>query len=62
MTSGSLDGIVGSESNFNRCLYRYRPPRPLEESYADLRGIEAGIIRMLAEVTDAWTASEPDRG
>ena len=37
-------GIVGYEINFNRYLYRYKPPRPLEE-------IEADIVRMLAEVT-----------
>ncbi len=44
-------GIVGYEINFNRYFYRYKPPRPLEEIEADIRGIEADIVRMLAEVT-----------
>jgi type I restriction enzyme M protein len=44
-------GIVGYEINFNRYFYRYTPPRPLEEIEADIRTIEADIVRMLAEVT-----------
>ncbi|MBI2527872.1 MAG: SAM-dependent DNA methyltransferase [Candidatus Rokubacteria bacterium] len=44
-------GLVGYEINFNRYFYRYTPPRPLEEIEADIRGIEADILRMLAEVT-----------
>jgi type I restriction enzyme M protein len=44
-------GIVGYEINFNRCFYRYKPPRPLEEIEADIRGIETDIVRMLGEIT-----------
>lgn len=44
-------GLVGYEINFNRYFYRYTPPRPLEEIDADIREIEADIVRMLAEVT-----------
>jgi type I restriction enzyme M protein len=44
-------GLVGYEINFNRYFYRYRPPRPLEEIEADIRGIEQDILRMLSEVT-----------
>ncbi len=44
-------GIVGYEINFNRYFYRYKPPRPLEEIEADIRAIEADIVRMLAKVT-----------
>ncbi|HEY8553483.1 MAG TPA: N-6 DNA methylase [Burkholderiales bacterium] len=44
-------GIIGYEINFNRYFYRYRPPRPIEEIEADIRAIEADIVRMLAEVT-----------
>ena len=44
-------GIVGYEINFNRYFYRYRPPRPLDEIEADIRGLEKDIVRMLAEVT-----------
>jgi type I restriction enzyme M protein len=44
-------GIVGYEINFNRYFYRYKPPRPLEEIEADIRGIETDIVRMLAEIT-----------
>jgi len=46
-------GLVGYEINFNRYFYRYTPPRPLEEIEADIRAIEADIVRMLAEVTGA---------
>ena len=44
-------GIVGYEINFNRYFYRYTPPRPLEDIEADIRRIEADIMRMLSEVT-----------
>ena len=44
-------GVVGYEINFNRYFYRYSPPRPLEDIEADIQGIEADIISMLAEVT-----------
>ena len=44
-------GVVGYEINVNRAFYRYTPPRPLEEIEADLRAIEADIVRMLGEVT-----------
>ena len=44
-------GIVGYEINFNRYFYQYSPPRSLEEIQSDIHGIEADIIRMLAEVT-----------
>jgi putative AbiEi antitoxin of type IV toxin-antitoxin system len=44
-------GIVGYEINFNRYFYCYTPPRPLEAIDADIRGIEADIVRMLGEVT-----------
>jgi type I restriction enzyme M protein len=51
-------GIIGYEINFNRYFYRYTPPRPLEEIETDIRGIEADIMRMLAEVT----GSAPSEG
>jgi len=44
-------GILGYEINFNRYFYRYKPPRPLEEIEADIRGIESDIVRMLREIT-----------
>jgi len=44
-------GFVGYEINFNRYFYRYKPPRPLEEIEADIRGIETDIVRMLGEIT-----------
>lgn len=47
-------GVVGYEINFNRYFYRYKPPRPLEAIEADIREIEKDIVRMLAEVTEAW--------
>lgn len=46
-------GLIGYEINFNRYVYRYTPPRPLEEIEADIRAIEGDIVRMLAEVTGA---------
>ena len=44
-------GLVGYEINFNRYFYRYKPPRPLEEIEAEIRGAEKDILQMLAEVT-----------
>ena len=46
-------GMVGYEINFNRYFYRYGPPRPLEEIQADIRTIEADIVRMLRDVAGA---------
>ena len=46
-------GMVGYEINFNRYFYRYKPPRPLDEIQADIRTIEADIIRMLRDVAGA---------
>jgi type I restriction enzyme M protein len=50
-------GIVGYEINFNRSFYRYVPPRPLEEIEADIRAIEADILRQLAEITAGLNAT-----
>ncbi len=44
-------GIVGYEINFNRYFYQYTPPRPPAEIEADIRAIEADIVRLLATVT-----------
>lgn len=44
-------GIVGYEINFNRCFYRYTPPRALEDIEADIQNTGADIIRMLEEIT-----------
>ncbi|MGO8943516.1 MAG: N-6 DNA methylase [Syntrophobacteraceae bacterium] len=41
---------VGYEINFNRCFYKFTPPRPLEIIEADLRQIEAEIAGLLEEV------------
>lgn len=43
-------GKVGYEINFNRYLYKYQPPRPLEEIEADIRVLEQEIVEMLREV------------
>ena len=43
-------GRVGYEINFNRYFYEYEPPRPLEEIEADIREVEADIVRMIQEV------------
>jgi type I restriction enzyme M protein len=51
-------GHVGYEINFNRYFYRYTPPRPLEEIEADIRVIEADILRMLSDVTGAVAVTE----
>ena len=44
-------GMVGYEINFNRCFYRYIPPRPLEEIDADIRALEVDIVSMLRNIT-----------
>jgi len=46
-----LVGIIGYEINFNRYFYKYVPPRPLEEIEADIKKLEAEIMKMLREVT-----------
>lgn len=51
-----LVGLVGYEINFNRWFYRYTPPRPLGEIEGEIRGLEADIVRMLAEVTGGFGA------
>jgi len=43
-------GIVGYEINFNRYFYRYQPPRKLEEIEADIKAVEADVLRLLKEV------------
>ncbi len=43
-------GIVGYEINFNRYFYRYTPPRPLEEIEADIKAVEADVLKLLKEV------------
>ena len=42
---------IGYEISFNRHFYRYTPPRPLEETDADLKDAENEIVRLLREVT-----------
>ena len=42
---------IGYEISFNRHFCRYTSPRPLEETDADLKGVEEEIIRLLREVT-----------
>lgn len=39
------------EINFNRYFYKYTPPRPLAEIDAEIKAMEAEIIRLLGEVT-----------
>ncbi len=41
---------VGFEIPFNRHFYKYQPPRPLEDIEADIKALEADIMRMLGEV------------
>ena len=45
-------GRVGYEINFNRCFYKYVPPRPLEEINAEMKALEAEIIVLLREVVE----------
>ena len=44
-------GSVGYEINFNRCFFRYTPPRPLGEIEADIRDIEKDILDMLKDMS-----------
>ena len=43
---------VDYEINFNRHLYTYTPPRPLEQIDADLKKAEEEILRLLREVLE----------
>jgi type I restriction enzyme M protein len=43
-------GVVGYEINFNRYFYRYTPPRPLEAIEADIKAVEADVLKLLKEV------------
>lgn len=43
-------GLVGYEINFNRYFYNYQPTRPLEEIEADIKAVEADVLRLLQEV------------
>ncbi|MFO1065529.1 MAG: hypothetical protein U0892_16820 [Pirellulales bacterium] len=43
-------GLVGYELNFNRYFYNYRPPRPLEDIEADIKAVEADVLKLLQEV------------
>ncbi len=45
-------GKVGYEINFNRYFYVYKPPRPLEETKADLKAVESRIMELLEKVTE----------
>ena len=49
-------GVVDYEITFHRYFNRHKPPRPLEEIEADIRGIEADIVRMLGNITGNLTA------
>ena len=51
-------GVVGYEITFNRYFYRYKPPRPLDEIQADIREIEADIVRLLRDMTGSALNSE----
>jgi len=42
---------VGYEISFNRCFYKYNPPRPLDQIDADLKQAEEQIVRLLRELT-----------
>ena len=46
-------GKIGYEINFNRCFYKYVPPRSLADIEADIRPLEKEIIEMLGEITGA---------
>jgi type I restriction enzyme M protein len=43
-------GIVGYEINFNRYFYRYQPPRALDAIEADIKAVEADVLKLLKEV------------
>ncbi len=42
---------IGYEIPLNRHFYRYEPPRELADIEADLKALEASIVRLLGEVT-----------
>lgn len=42
---------IGYEIPLNRHFYVYEPPRPLELIEGEIRGLEAEILGLLAEVT-----------
>jgi len=46
---------IGYEIPLNRHFYRYEPPRPLEAIEADIVGLEAEIMELLAQVTGSRT-------
>lgn len=41
---------IGFEIPFNRHFYQYTPPRPLADIAADIRALEADIVKLLGEV------------
>jgi type I restriction enzyme M protein len=43
---------IGYEIPLTRHFYVYKPPRPLEEIDAEIKGLEKEIQDLLAEVTD----------
>jgi type I restriction enzyme M protein len=43
-------GVVGYEINFNRYFHRYQPPRKLEAIEADIKAVEADVLKLLKEV------------
>lgn len=43
---------IGYEIPLTRHFYQYVPPRPLEEIDAELKALEAEVLRLLAEVTE----------
>lgn len=42
---------IGYEIPLNRHFYQYEPPRPLEVISADIKNLEADILKLLKEVT-----------
>ncbi len=43
-------GRIGYEVNFNRCFYKYVPPRPLSEIDGELKQLETEIAGLLKEI------------
>ncbi len=43
-------GAVGYEINFNRYFYQYQAPRELEQIEADIKSVEADVLKLLQEV------------
>ena len=43
---------IGYEIPLTRHFYTYTPPRPLDEIDAEIRGLEAEIQDLLAQVTE----------